>query len=451
MLSQEENDLITKTGPGSPAGELMRRYWQPVALADEIPLGGGPLPVRLLSEDLVLFRDDRGRAGLLDIRCSHRGADLSFGRIEEEGIRCLYHGWLYDVHGTCLDQPGEPAGSTFYKKIRHTAYPCEERAGVVFAYLGPGEPPRFPDYPFLTESGDHVAVGKLLHSCNYHQANEGNFDLSHLTFLHYTRQNRGVGGGRQGPNAGIDEEERISGRGAAPGVEEADAESTSYSVRSYKRRRDVDAGTYHLYITEFVLPNFTVIPGGSRGQGGYGVNWHVPIDDTHHWKYSFDFLAGESVAPRGRSGVADEQYRPLQNRENRYLQDRQEMERETYLGMGRAFLIHDLFATESEGPIQDRTKEHLGAMDKPVTAVRKLLLNAIARLEGGEEPPNVLRENGSEHPRFSSYRGVLPDTVDWLEVGPWLQQVRLTREGDWTSALSLETGSADEPPHSKGR
>src|SRR5918999_2803368 len=149
MISREENYLLTQTGPGTPCGELMRRYWQPVALAEELPLHGAPLKVTILGEDLVLFRDDQNRPGLLGLHCSHRGADLSYGRLEDGGLRCIYHGWLYDVHGRCLEQPGEPAGSTFHERVRQTAYPCVERAGVIFAYLGPGEPPLLPAFEFL--------------------------------------------------------------------------------------------------------------------------------------------------------------------------------------------------------------------------------------------------------------------------------------------------------------
>ncbi len=155
MLSQEENDLLTQTGPGTPGGDLMRRYWQPVAMATELPVGGAPLAVRLLGEDLALFRDELGRPGLLGIHCAHRGADISYGRIEDGGLRCLYHGWLYDIHGNCIDQPGEPEGSVFKDKVHQTAYPCQEKAGLIFAYLGPGEPPMIPAYEALEVPDEH--------------------------------------------------------------------------------------------------------------------------------------------------------------------------------------------------------------------------------------------------------------------------------------------------------
>src|SRR5438552_7150347 len=151
-MTKEENDLLTQTDRGTPCGELMRRYWQPVALSEE--LRSAPLAVRILGEDLVLFRDDKGRPGLLEIHCSHRGADLSYGRVEDGGIRCLYHGWLYDVEGHCLEQPAEPPESSFHTKIRLLSYPCKEIAGVIFAYLGAGEPPAFPMYePFTVPDG----------------------------------------------------------------------------------------------------------------------------------------------------------------------------------------------------------------------------------------------------------------------------------------------------------
>src|SRR5207302_2251786 len=133
-MNEAENELLTRTGPGTPCGEMMRRYWQPAALSAELPPGGPPLPVQVLGEELVLFRDERGRVGLLGLHCAHRGADLSYGRLEDGGLRCLYHGWLYDVAGRCLEQPGEPAGSTFCERVRQPAYPTEERGGVIFAY-----------------------------------------------------------------------------------------------------------------------------------------------------------------------------------------------------------------------------------------------------------------------------------------------------------------------------
>src|SRR5580692_8476429 len=160
MLSKEENALITLTGPDTPGGALMRCYWHPIALSKEMPKDGAPLPVRLLGEDLVLFRDEAGRLGLLGLLCSHRCADLSYGRIEDGGLRCLYHGWLFDIEGRCLDQPGEPPDSLYKDEIRHPAYPVIERAGLIFAYLGKGQPPLLPDYEFLGTTPEHLYLQK---------------------------------------------------------------------------------------------------------------------------------------------------------------------------------------------------------------------------------------------------------------------------------------------------
>src|SRR4051812_6201725 len=195
MLTQEENDLITRTGPGTSCGDMIRRYWQPAALSEELPFDGAPLPIKLLGEDLDLFRDDDGRPGLLGLHCSHRGADLSYGRTEDGGLRCIYHGWLYDRAGRCLEQPGEPAGSTFHERIRQTAYPCQEVGGVIFAYLGPGEPPLFPDYELFRVPAAHRWVHKHYHECSYLQGNEGNIDTVHVRFLHGF-----LPGGRYSPN-----------------------------------------------------------------------------------------------------------------------------------------------------------------------------------------------------------------------------------------------------------
>lgn len=160
MLTQEENRLVTLTGPGTPGGALMRCYWHPVALADELARNRAPIPIRVLGEELVLFRDQRGRPGLLGLYCSHRGADLSYGRIEDGGLRCLYHGWLYDIDGRCMEQPAEPPESRYKNEIRHLAYPVNERAGLLFGYMGKNEPPLLPSYEFLNAPPAHLYLQK---------------------------------------------------------------------------------------------------------------------------------------------------------------------------------------------------------------------------------------------------------------------------------------------------
>ncbi len=406
-MGGEENELLTQTGQGTLCGELMRRYWQPAALSDEVVPGGTPLPVKLFGEDLVLFRDDEGRPGLLGLHCSHRGADLSYGRVEDGGLRCIYHGWLYDIHGGCLDQPGEPGGGEHRGSIRHPAYPCVEAAGVVFAYLGPGDPPLFPNYEFLNASEKYTTIGKYFHNCNYLQANEGNIDLSHLTFLHYLNRDPGAA------------DKSLDPRGAAPTIEEAEAELTGFGVRSCKIRRDPESNEYRLYITDFVVPNFTAHWGNiGNGKKGYSVNWHVSIDDTHHWKYMFSFRRDQRLDPeqdrRWRRDV-DSNFKFLRNGTNRYLQDRETMQKEVYTGLGHSFPLHDCWATESQGSIQDRANEHLVSMDKPILAARKILRNAIMAVKEGKDPPNVVRDPKLNRFHIIATDDVVPCSKDWKE------------------------------------
>src|SRR5712692_2349482 len=223
MLTKEQNELLTQTGPGTPGGELLRRYWQPVALAEELPPGGAPLPVRMLGEDLVLFRDESGRPGLLGRHCAHRGADLSYGRLEDGGLRCLYHGWLYDVAGRCLEQPGEPADSTFCTRIRQLAYPAVERGGIIFAYLGPGEPPLLPNYEFLAVPEAQRYATKYYQDCSYLQGSEGNLDPVHNNLLHHPNHNlEHVQDGRVHGFRG--------GRGPVPGRQSLDCAPTEFGL-----------------------------------------------------------------------------------------------------------------------------------------------------------------------------------------------------------------------------
>jgi len=408
----EENQLLTQTGPGKPCGELLRRYWQPAALSEELPPGGAPLPLTLLGEELVLFRDDQGRVGLIDGHCAHRGADLSYGRLEDGGLRCIYHGWLYDVNGKIIDMPGEAdGGKSFRDSICHKAYPVQERGGVIFTYMGPGKPPLFPSYQFLNAPADRTFAIKLYSECNYLQGNEGNIDLAHLSFLHYNHNTLT----RYGVGADL---EQLNSRGAAPGQEAYDVEITDYGVRSYKIWHSAKPGFYHLYVTEFVLPNLTTFGGGGYAMGGYSVNWHVPIDDSRHWKYTFMYSTKDAISAetlrRNRAQMTPD-YQPLNNRANRYNQQRQTMGAEGYSGMGLNFQVQDLCVTEGMGPIMDRTKEHLTPMDRPMITSRKLLLNAIQELQKGREPVNVAREPQRNHFQLVACEDLVPESTPWKE------------------------------------
>ena len=324
MLSQEENNLITHTGPGTPGGNLLRRHWHPVALVAELPSDGAPLPVKVMSEDLVLFRGNDGQLGLIGQYCSHRRADLSYGRVEDGGLRCLYHGWLFDRKGRCIEQPCEPPDRRFCEKVRHPAYPCQERAGAIFAYMGPGEPPLLPNYEPLVAPAGHVLASKFYHECNFFQANEGNLDPSHVSYLH---RQANVPDNLKRTVTGSDGKLPLALYDAdmAPRI---DAEETDYGVRIFSLR-DVDGRTF-FRVTNYVFPNKATIPGPMSGDG-YNLYWHVPIDDTHHWRYDFVFRRSAPMEQRDieRDREILEElgpgYRPKRNKSNRYLQDREAM------------------------------------------------------------------------------------------------------------------------------
>ena len=383
MLSREENNLLTRVGPGTPMGALMRHYWLPALLSEEIPEPDGPpVRVRLLGEELVAFRDSQGRVALLAEHCSHRGTSLFYGRNEECGLRCIYHGWKYDIHGNVIDTPAEPAGSLLKNKVRHTAYPCNEAAGIVFAYLGSSERiPLLPNYEWTTLPQDHLYVTKSLQDCSYLQGLEGECDSSHLSFLHqaFTETKRGGG------------DPELYGRDGAPRLEGID---TDFGVRMISRRNAGDGASY-LRVSNFVMPCHGFVPtGGLKGNSeGYTIHSHVPVDDEHALRFNLSFRRNRPVSEEERhlAGAIGPDYVKVRNIHNNYLQDREEQKRETFTGMGKNFLIHDSCATESMGPIVDRSKEHLGAGDITVIAVRKFLLQAVRALDRGKEPPHVIR------------------------------------------------------------
>ena len=397
-MTPAENQFLTETDPGTPCGEFLRRYWMPAALSEELPWGSAPKPVRLLGEDLVLFRDDKGRAGLLGLHCSHRGADLSYGRVEDGGLRCIYHGWLYDIDGKCLDQPGEPGGGEHRGSIHHPAYACKEQAGVIFAYLGPGEPPLLPNYGFLTGSKGHIFVTKLFHECNYLQGNEGNYDPIHVGILHRNLQ-------------------RDHLVWTPPSV--IDAEITSFGLRQYALRK-TEQDNYYLRVLNFIYPSMSAFAIGRRGEKGniVSVNWHVPIDNTHHWKYVFYYdkdalIDKDALLKEHFEMTAD--YKPIRNKTNRYLQDRESMKTKSFNGVGSHFQTHDLFITEGMAPTQDRTKEHL-ASDQVIVAVRKLLFKALKEVCEGREAPHVIREPKlNQFPEVVVIGEVVPSANNWRD------------------------------------
>jgi phthalate 4,5-dioxygenase len=391
MLTKEENRLITLTGPDTPGGGLMRCYWHPIALADELPPGGAPMPVKILGEDLVLFRDDRGRPGLLGLYCSHRCADLSYGRVEDGGLRCLYHGWLYDIDGHCLEQPAEPPESQYKNEIRHLAYPVIERAGLIFAYMGKGEPPLLPSYECFGAPPQHRCLQKIFMECNYLQALEGDIDPAHLSYLHRSWRRRPSW--RKGAVPGSDKSAGVlHTESRQPRLE---SERTDFGVRNYAIR-DTGDGARYVRINNFIMPNKVGSIGNEGRIGeGYTIHWHVPVDDENHVRFDIFFNRVRPI-PRQRyeqelaTEVIDNRYR--RNKRNRYLQDREEMKTANFSGMGDSNALQDAFATETPGPIHDRSREHLGITDTHIVAARRQLLAGVAAVQAGRDPIHVVRD-----------------------------------------------------------
>lgn len=393
MLSREENELLTRTGPGTPMGELLRRYWLPALLSEEIPEPDcPPARVRLLGEELVAFRDSQGRVGLLDEHCSHRGTSLFYGRNEECGLRCIYHGWKYDVEGNVLETPAEPPDSTLKHKVHHEAYPCREIAGMIFTYMGPKEKmPLFPDFEWLRLPKGQTFVIKAFQECNYLQGLEGDCDSSHLSYLHSTN---------------YEAYRQSDGRPALI------AEEAEFGVRMVAIRR-AGPDTNYVRVTNFIMPSTGHVSAKSNR-----VHYWAPIDDTHSWKYSFCFSTEGPISEEEKLSLKAEvgpDYKKIRNIHNNYLQDRQRQKTESYTGI-EGFLAQDSCVTESMGSTCNRAKEHLGKSDVSVIAVRRFLFNAVRSFQAGEEPPCLAREPKEGFWRPVSIGAVLPFNRSWREV-----------------------------------
>ena len=395
MLTKDQNELLTLTGPGTPGGNMLRRYWQPVALSSELD-ADVPKPVRILSEDLVLFRDAAGAPALIDLHCPHRGADLSYGRVEDNGLRCVYHGWLFGHDGRCLEQPGEPPANNYKDRVRSLSYPCYEAGGMILTYMGPGEPPVPPRLPIFDAPSEHVWNAKLLHECNYLQGLEGNVDPQHVSFLHRL-------------DSGMASRPKVAEMMAGDVAPELEVEEMPYGLRLYAVRNG-DPGMKYVRVTNFIMPNGSNFDGEPkvdpsketpRVNQGFQAHWHVPIDDTHHWKYIVIYRYDGPVAKEYLENLlmseTETPFELKRNARNRYLQSREEIRASTYVGMGHNFQAHDRFAVESQRPISDRTQEHLGVTDRAVIAMRKQLLNAVDDVQNGREPLFVNRD-ASQNP-----------------------------------------------------
>ncbi len=417
MLSKEENELITRTGPGTPMGNMFRQFWLPALLSSELPQPDcDPVRVMMLSEKLIAFRDTNGQVGLVAESCPHRGASLFFGRNEECGLRCVYHGWKFDVSGSCVDMPNEPAESNFKHKVKAIAYPCSERNGVIWAYLGPREtPPPLPQLETNMLPEGHWWVLAVQRECNWLQAVEGDFDTSHASFLH------------SGSVRVVDTKPGTFGyymaKNRAPQYSVVD---TPAGVM-YTGYREADPGyTYHR-IAQFLMPSASMTPTNVLGKRVFN-SFSVPMDDEHMIRFYFGQKEPDDHRPFAEVGYSFLNRYPLkfvpnstdwygrfrleENEANDFQVDREaQRKNEEFSGL-RGTVVQDQAITISEGPIYDRTTEHLGTSDAAIIQIRRRLIGAAVALEKDGIVPA-----GVDHPEVWAIRSggvILPANVDWV-------------------------------------
>jgi phthalate 4,5-dioxygenase oxygenase subunit len=394
MLSAADNELLTRTGPGTPMGELFRRFWVPVLLAREVPEPDGP-PVRVtvMGEPLVAFRDSSGRVGLVEARCSHRGADLFFGRNEECGLRCVYHGWKFDADGHCVDIPTMARDEGLRSRVGITAYPTREWGDLIWAYLGPpDEEPPLPALEFALVAPERRFVTKKLQECNWAQACEGALDTAHFSFLHTPLELPDLPPERR--THPLAEAMRWMKHDPMPvfHVVEHDA-----GLLLAAARRAEDDRTYWR-VTQYLLPNHSLAPGSAPGDLYFGQTW-VPIDDHHCWVYVYSWNPDRPLTDRedrfipGVPSVhaeVDEHWVPIRNRSNDYLIDREAQRTRSYTGI-EGISEQDAAIQDSQGFIADRTREHLGPTDVGIVRFRRLVLGAARDLASGCPPTALTR------------------------------------------------------------
>jgi phenylpropionate dioxygenase-like ring-hydroxylating dioxygenase large terminal subunit len=407
MLTKQDNDLITNTDRGTPMGELFRRFWLPVALASELPgPDSTPIRVRVLNEDLIAFRDSNSQVGLVDAYCPHRGAPMFFGRNEEAGLRCVYHGWKFDVDGNCVDLPNAPEGETFKNKVRITSYPCVDAGDLIWAYLGPADrKPPFPEFEWCKMTAGHRYVLKFRLECNYLQAMEGDGDQTHAPFLHSKLED----GSRIDPlndaRANVDFRDDLEfepfpravgktrrvtpelGKVLAGKIEESDSGAFFLMTRDLPDSRKLASAS------PWMMPVF--LWPGIAGPNTYSSNIRIPIDNRSimfyrlRWSYTpipekdiNEYKTGAYYYPTLIPGT----FRTEDNLANNYNVDRVAQKYFSYTGI-KTFPLQDIAMIENQwGPLADRTKEHLTSMDNWLIYVRRRLLKTAKALAEGIEP-----------------------------------------------------------------
>ena len=418
MLTRAQNEMLTQTGPGTPMGALFRRFWVPVLLSRELAEPDGP-PVRVtvMGEALIAFRDTEGRVGLVEARCPHRGANLFFGRNEQCGLRCVYHGWKFDVRGQCLEIPTMDRDSPTYEHLRAraaiTAYPTHEWGEFIWAYLGPAEAmPPLPELEFALVDPAHRYVSKKLQECNWAQAAEGAVDTAHFSFLHAPV---GAGGIAKLP-PGYREQVRWMQADGAPRYTVVPHEAGLILAGG----RHADDGETYWRIAQYLMPNHSLAPGGAAGMTYHGQTW-VPIDDESCWVFTYSWNPERPLSEAERAAFAsgaaihaavDDRYAPIRRRGNDYLIDRDAQKHESFTGID-GISEQDAAIQDSQGRIHDRTREMLGPTDLGVSQMRALMLGAAKTLAAGVEPAAAMNPQAY---RVRSGAIVTPDTVPFDAV-----------------------------------
>ena len=409
MLTPADNELLVRTGPGTAMGALFRRFWAPIALASEVgPPDSPPVAIRVLGEDLVAFRDSHGALGLLDAYCPHRRANLFWGRNEEAGLRCVYHGWKFDVGGSCVDVPNAPEGPTLKQKVRTRSYPVLERGGLLWAYLGPADrQPPFPEAEAFTVPGDRRYITKMVSEGNYAQLQEGDIDSSHVAFLHRRFDNSPVGGNRVDPNTFSDTQPRWF------------PSETPYGLM-LAAQRNAGPDEFHWRVNQFLMPYIVIIatPAGVP----FLSQIRVPIDDHHSLHFRYWSLAERAFTDDDyavfNDGVTVPElvpgtFRMKEDISNQYLIDRAHQVSENFTGI-RSFVAQDLAVTQDQGgfgTIADRSREYLTSSDKAIIAWRKRLLASAKALADGHEPPEPMNA-AAYHVRSGDFRAPRDISLD---------------------------------------
>ena len=420
MLTTQQNDLLCRVEGAAVMGQIMRRHWLPVCTLEEVRESDGP-PVRsrLLGEDLVVFRDTQGRLGVLGEHCPHRGASLAFGRNEERGLRCLYHGWKLDVEGRVIDMPSEVPGRCERLKMKHLSYPVREGGGFAWIWMGPEEAMReFEPPAWAPHPNCRTSIVKMHAACNWAQVLEGSIDSAHSSSLHSTNM----------PAAEVEGSTATDSTWLRPSVDKAPKmqfEPTPYGFRYAAIRKPILNAETHQYVrtTLFIAPFTVLIPPNDQYRLAQML---VPIDDLNTMFY---WIAWHPDPEKGISqedwrsfcaatvGVdLDRDYRKLRNLSNHYLQDRAAMTRGDWTGI-KGIPTQDMAMWESMGPIVDRSRDKPGQSDVAVVQFRRMMVAAAQEFQEGG-PAIGTAEPRIPHVKLASYEGVVPKSVDWRTLGP---------------------------------